>query len=224
MPIVPGLGLMIGYFFDRVFTAAEEKAWATPLFKITVGSLAVVYILAMLAGPSLLQRKWNMPVTVFPVGFVAVVLSVCAVLLYALARSRARAALLTTGVLAMALVVGVVHFVVPAVDQAVSPRQMVAQVMAWTVRAPWPVLLYLPGWPMNEDAAYYLKQDPALQRVDTEPALVGALPERGTVTVLTEEQHLSRLEQRPDLSIEVLRRFQQPRRKGLVLLSVHRRA
>lgn len=222
MPIVPGLGLMIGYFLERVFTSAEERAWATPLFKLTLGSLAVAYILAMLVGPSLLQRKWHMSATVFPVEFVVVVLSVCAVLLYALARSRARAALITLGVLAVTLVIGVVHFVVPAIDQAASPRQMVAEVTALATRAPGPVLLYAPGWPRNEDAVYYLKQEPAVQGVNTEEALVDAVSESGTIMVVTEEQHLGRLKQRRDLSIDLLREFQQPRRKNLLLLSIRR--
>ncbi|MGH7409764.1 MAG: ArnT family glycosyltransferase [Candidatus Methylomirabilis sp.] len=222
MPIVPGLGLMIGYFFERVFTSAEERAWATPLFKLTLGSLAVAYILAMLVGPSLLQRKWHIPATVFPVEFVAVVLSICAMLLYALARSRARTALVTLGVLAITLVVGVVHFVVPAIDQAASPRQMVAEVTAWKTRAPGPILLYAPGWPRNEDAVYYLKQEPAVQGVHTEEALVDMVTENGTVMVVTEEQHLRRLKQRTDLSIDLLREFQQPKRKNFLLLSIRR--
>jgi len=222
MPIVPGLGLMIGYFFERVFSSAEERTWATPLFKLTLGSLAVAYILAMLVGPSLLQRKWHMTATVLPAEFVVVVLSACAVLLYVLARSRARAALMTVGVLAVTLVIGVVHFVVPAIDQAASARQMVAEVTALTTRAPGPVLLYAPGWPRNEDAVYYLKQEPAVQGVNTEEALVNAVSESGTVMVVTEEQHLRRLKQRTDLSIDLLREFQQPRRKNFLLLSIRR--
>jgi len=222
MPIVPGLGLMIGYFFDRVFASVEERAWATPLFKVTLGSLAVAYILAILVGPSLLQRRWHIPATVFPTEFVAVVLSICAVLLYALARSGARAALMTLGVLAVTLVVGVVHFVIPAIDQVASPKKMVAEVTALSAHAPGPVLLYAPGWPRNEDAVYYLKQVPVVQGVDSEEALVGAVSGNGPVMVITEEQQLRRLKQRTDLSVDLLREFQQPRRKNLLLLSVRK--
>ncbi len=220
MPIVPGLGLMIGYFCDRVFTSAEEKAWATPLFKVTLGSLAVCYVLAMLHGPTLLQRKWNMPESLFPIEFVVMVLGMSAVLLYTLVRSRARTALMTLGVLAIVLVVGVVQVVIPAIDRASSPRQMVAEITALTARAPGPVLLYAPGWPKNEDAVYYLKQEPSVQGVNTEEALVHAVSKSGTVTVVTEEQHLRSLQQRADLSIDLLREFQQPRRKNLLLLSI----
>ena len=222
MPLVPGLGLMIGYFVDRVFSSADEREWATPLFKLTLGSLAVAYILAMLVGPSLLQRKWDIPPTVFPVEFVVVVVGISAILLYALARSQARMALMKLGVLAVALVVGVVQLVVPAIDQASSPRQMVAEVTALTTRTPGPVLLYAPGWPRNEDAVYYLKQEPTVRGVSSEEALVNAVSETGAVMVVTEEQHLRRLKQRTDLSIDLLREFQQPKRKNLLLLSIRR--
>ena len=222
IPIVPGLGLMIGYFFEKVFSPSEERAWATPLLKLTLGSLAVAYILAMLVGPSLLQRKWHIPATVLPVEFVVVVLSICAILLYALARSQTRRALVTLGVLAVTLVVGVVQFVVPAIDQAASPRQMVAEVTSLTTHAPGPVLLYAPGWPRNEDAVFYLKQEPTVQGVNSEEALVKAVSEGGTVMVVTEEQHLRRLKQRTDLSIDLLREFQQPKQKNLLLLSIRR--
>lgn len=220
MPIGPGIGLMIGFYYQTVLASSEPKQWATPLFKLMLGLLTVAYTVALLFGPTLLHRNWFTPSSIFPAPYVVLMLMLCGGLLYALARSQAQMALTTAGILAVGFTVGVVHFVLPAIDQAASPRSMSENIKTLGNTTNHPLILYMPERPLSEDVVYYLTLEPALPLVNTEKGLMDVVRKAGRVTIVAEKRHLTSLSQRPDLSLQILSEHKQPRQKNYYLLSL----
>lgn len=220
MTIVPGLGLMIGYFYHRVFSSAET-AWPMPrLLRVLLVILALVFAAGMFLGAAPLRRRWLVSSPVVSPAFIMMIVSLAALLLYAVIRSRLRLALGTVGALAVGYVVLVVTYVFPAIDQAASPRKATEEIKSLAMEAPPALFTYIPGWPKNEDALYYLKRDTVVPDLPSEAAVIEAVRTRGTIRVIVEEQYAVILERRSDLATERIREFRQPGRKHLLLLSL----
>lgn len=220
MTIVPGIGLMIGYFYHRVFSSAETAEPMPRLLRVLLVILAVVFAAGMFLGAAPLRRRWLVSSAVVSPGFIMMIVSLSALLLYAVMRSRLRLALGTVGALAVGYVVLVVNYVFPAIDQAASPRRATEEIKSLAMDAPPALFMYIPGWPKNEDALYYLKRDTVVPDLPSEDAVIEAARTRGTIRVISEEQHAVILERRSDLATERIREFRQPGRKHLLLLSV----
>lgn len=219
MPIVPGLGLLVGAYCQAVLSSAKQPPGGL-LLRVMLGLLAVGYGAALVVGPRLLQKKWFVQSDVFPLWFVLPVAACCAGLLYAAIRARLRAALAAVGALGVCLVVAVVLVILPAIDGAVSPRRITAEIKALAANGGSPVFLYAPGWPHNEDAVYYLKSQPALPGIETAEALTDLAGRKGAVTVVTDRPFFETLDRRADMAVGILREFQQPGNKNLLLVSV----
>ena len=115
----------------------------------------------------------------------------------------------------------IVNYVFPAIDQAASPpRKATEEIKTLAMEAPPALFMYIPGWPKNEDAVYYLKRDTVVPDLPTENAVIEAVRTRGIIRLIAEEQHAVILEGRSDLVTERIREFRQPGRKHLLLLSV----
>lgn len=220
MPIVPGLGLMIGYFYHQVWSSSEPNRAATPLFKFMLGILAVAYAVALFLGPSMLHKRWFVPSSLFPPLYVSLMLGLCGLLLYSLVRTQARLALATVGVLAIGLVGGMGQFVAPAIDAASSARRLNDEIKSFGKSTPRPMVLFLPGRPIDEDVIYYLTREPAIPRLKTEEELLGLAQASGEVVVVTEKRYVTTLSQRVDISVAVLVEFPQPKQKNYYLVSL----
>ena len=84
-----------------------------------------------------------------------------------------------------------------------------------------PILfMYIPGWPKNEDALYYLKRDTVVPDLSSQDAVLEAVRKHGAIRVVTEEQHAAALQANAGLVVGRLQEFRQPGRKHLFLLSV----
>lgn len=223
MTIVPGIGLMIGYLYERAFSpdgAVDPMPW---LLRILLAVLAVTYIGGMFLGAAPLRRRWLVSsVTVSPV-FVATTIALAGLLLYAVVLSRLRLALGAVGALAIGYVVLVVTYVFPAIDQAFSPRKITQEIKTLAGEITPVLFMYIPGWPKNEDAVYYLKRDTVVSDLPNQEAVTKALRQYGTIQLVTEEQHLVFLRDNMGLAIETIREFQQPGRKHLLLVSLRER-
>ena len=152
--------------------------------------------------------------------FIVMIVSLSGLLLYAVIRSRQRLALSTVGALAIAYVVLLVNYVFPAIDLASSPRKAVEEINRLALDTQPTPFMYIPGWPKNEDALYYLKRDNVVQDLSNQEGVLEAVRQHGVIRVITEEQHMITLQERAGLAVEKLREFPQPGRKHLFLLSV----
>ncbi len=218
--IVPGLGLVIGYFYDRAFSRADGAEPMPRLLRVLLVILAVVFAAGMFLGAAPLRRRWLVSSTVVSPEFILTIVCLSVLLLHAAIRSRLRLSLGIVGALAVGYVVLIVSYVFPSIDQAASPRKATEEIKALALDAPPALFMYIPGWPKNEDAVYYLKRDTVIPDLPTEDAVIQAARTQGTIRMITEEQHAVVLEGRSDLVTERIREFRQPGRKHLLLLSV----
>ncbi|HRC24782.1 MAG TPA: glycosyltransferase family 39 protein, partial [Nitrospira sp.] len=169
--IVPGIGLMIGYYYHRVLASAEDSAAMTPLLRMLLGVLAVTFAAGMFFGAAPLRRRWLVSTAVVSPMFIVTIVSLAGLLLYAVLRSRVRLALGMVGALAIAYVVLVVNYVFPAIDQAASPRKAVEEIKTLALGTQPALFMYIPGWPKNEDALYYLKRDNVVPDLPSQDAV-----------------------------------------------------
>ncbi|MFQ5988782.1 MAG: ArnT family glycosyltransferase [Candidatus Methylomirabilales bacterium] len=222
LPVVPGFGLMIGYYYDTVFSSSDEKHWATLPFKLLLGLLTVAYAVGLFFAPYLLHQKWHVPTSVFPMTYVLLMLILCAVLVYALTYSKVRIALLTTGMLAIGFMFGVVDIVVPAIDEATSAKRMVAEIKPFLKRPQDPILVYGAGV-TNDDIRYYMYYEhTGVNYILTGKGLEETVRKNGQILILTGEQYLNTLQHIPDFSVKTLREFHRPKDK-LFLLAIRLR-
>ncbi len=143
--IVPGIGLMIGYYYHRLFSSAEDSAAMTPLLRLLLGVLAVTFAAGMFFGAAPLRRRWLVSSPMVSPMFIVTIVSLAGVLLYAVVRSRLRLALGMVGALAIAYVVLVVNYVFPAIDQAASPRKAVEEIKTLALGTQPALFMYIPG-------------------------------------------------------------------------------
>ncbi|MBS0171046.1 MAG: glycosyltransferase family 39 protein [Nitrospira sp.] len=220
MTIVPGIGLMIGYWYHRMFAAADDPRLMTPLLKLLLVVLAIVFAAGMFFGAAPLRRRWLVASPVVSPLFILAIVGLSGALLYAVVKARLHRALQLVGVLAVAYVLLVVNYVFPAIDQAASPRKVTEDIKAVARETGPAVFLYIPGWPKNEDALYYLKRDHVVPALPDPDAVRQVARERGPIRILTEERPMQALQQSAGLQVEHVRDFLQPSRKHLFLLSV----
>ncbi len=218
--IVPGIGLMVGYFYHHAFASAGGVEPMPRLLRVLLAVLAVVFVGGMFLGAAPLRRRWLVSSTLVSPAFIVMIFSLAGLLLYAVLRSRLYLALSTVGALAIGYMVLVVTYVFPAIDQASSPRKITEEIKTLAVETKPALFMYIPGWPKNEDALYYLKRDTVVPDLPSQEAVVEAVRKNGTIRVITEEQHAAALQGRAGLAIERIREFPQPSRKHLLLLSV----
>ncbi len=219
--LVPGIGLIIGYFYHRSGLSAETSRTMPPLLRGFLVILALVFIGGMFFGAAPLRRRWLVSAPVVSPAFIVIMVSLAGTLLYAAITARLQFALRMVGLLAAAYVVLVVNYVFPAIDQAASPRKATEQIKSLAKEAGPPMFLFIPGWPKNEDAVYYLKRDTVVRDLPDEDALHHAVRAQGPIRVITEESHMAALQKQAGLVVETLQEFPQPSRKHLYLLSVH---
>ncbi|HNA25558.1 MAG TPA: glycosyltransferase family 39 protein [Nitrospira sp.] len=219
--IVPGIGLMIGYFYHRMFTSGESSRAMPPLLKVLLAILAVVFAAGMFFGAAPLRRRWLVSSPVVSPVFIVTIVGLAGTLLFAVVKARLHLALHVVGLLAVAYVVLVVNYVFPAIDQAASPRKATEEIKVLARGAGPALFMYIPGWPKNEDALYYLKRDTVVPELSNVEAVHEAVRTHGQVRIVTEEQHMMSLQRLGGLVVERLQEFQQPGRKHLFLLSVN---
>ncbi len=220
MTLVPGIGLMIGYYYQHVFSFTGGQGRMPWLLRMLLGLLGVLFAIGSVMWPWLLTKRWLItPDLVSPL-FILVIIAVAAVLLYAVIRSRMDLALSMVGAVAIAYMITLVNLVFPAIDQAFSPRKVTEEINALAAGANPSLFMYIPGWPKNEDALYYFRRDRVLLDLPNREAVVEAVREHGTIRVVTEERHAVALRDIPGLTVERIREFRQPGHKHLLLLSL----
>lgn len=220
MPLAPPLGLLIGHYCHSMWSSSEPKRFATAVFRIMLGVLAGAFIVAMVYGPSQLQRRWQTPTSVFPYPVVMIFLLLAILLGYAAVRSKVRLALVTVGMLAVLFSVSVVGFILPAIDAAGSARRVSDTIKSFPRNASETLYLYSPHWPGNEDVFYYLNLEPALPRLGSEDMLLAQLREANHVLTIMDNTSFAALKTRQDFSLELIHEFSQRRDKNVHLLNI----
>ncbi len=217
LPLVPCLGLMIGYYYDKVFSSSEEKQWATPVTKIFIGLLSIAFIGAFIFGPTLLHKKWDVPLTLFPPIYVITILTLCFVIFVGLLKAKIKWSLSLFGVLAVGVMFGVNYLLVPAIDHGSSPKRVDKDIRDMTSQADIPRFQY--GL-TQEDLIFYLNYQPPFPRLDS-PASVHQMAQKfGKIFVVTDYNDLNQIKDYENLTMTVLREYPQPRQRNFFLISI----
>ena len=94
MTIVPGIGLMIGYFYHRMFETTDASRAMTPLLKVLLVVLALVFGAGMFFGAAPLRKRWLVSSPVVSPVFIMTIVALSGTLIYAVAKARLQLALL----------------------------------------------------------------------------------------------------------------------------------
>jgi 4-amino-4-deoxy-L-arabinose transferase-like glycosyltransferase len=219
IPMVPALGLVVGYCCRQVGVLAIEKRAAARILSLLLGVLGVLYLLAVTFGPGLLHRKWNIPSDLFPLWFVLGMAALALVLLYAATRLNMSIGAAALGVSTILFVVCVVHLIMPAIDATNSARDASRQIKILAQHSADPVHLYTNGWPNNEDLIYYLNVEPALPWIPSADSFMERLRAEGKVLFVADKNGYRELSERKDVKVTLLQEFPQWRSKNVYLLS-----
>ena len=217
MPIVPGLGLMIGYYYHQICSGYEEQPWVENVTKVMLGLLGIAFVGAMFVGPILLQRKWHSPISYFPFWYTFPMNGLCVALLWSVFKARMDMALATVGLLSIGFVIGVVNVVFPILDQSWTPKNVDREVRTSANNMEKPLVQY--GL-VQGDLIFYLNDPPAIPRIRSEKELQTLIEPNQEVLVVTDKRTFERMTQNANLALRTIREFLQPNKKHFYLLSV----
>ncbi|GJL65923.1 MAG: hypothetical protein NPIRA05_08940 [Nitrospirales bacterium] len=228
MPMVPGVAVMVGYFYYRVLERQDLNVWEHSVFRLMLGLLSLLCLIIIVVAPYLLNKKWNVPFDIVPVGYQAAMLVGVGVLLHAVRKSRETLALKMVGTLAVGLMIGVVVFVVPGIHAVASPKLMLTEVQAFLKDPDDPVTTFQHWhWRSDEDLYYWLHvhkgQDLIGEGLSDEAAL-GALRQKietsgEQILLMTDQQYQEIISPASELTSTILREFLRPKKK-IVLVSI----
>ncbi len=155
LPLLPAVGLVVGYVYDAVFRCPSRGVGWKALTGL-LGLLGVVYVAGLALGPLLLHNKWNVPLEVFPLGW-QVGLGIVSMTLVGLAwGKRYKEALIAVGVMGLALLFTVTGYIIPAIHAGSSPRFVLHQARQWLPTSEDPILsLQHWDWRSDEDEFYW---------------------------------------------------------------------
>ena len=228
LPLVPGMGLWVGYLYHRVWSCEELRERPATLLKIMLGVLAFACMVMVSLGPLILQKKWGIPKEVFPLFYQGLMVVCATTLLYFLFRSHITKALNMAGILAVGVMVGIVVFIVPGIDAGASPRNMFLEIRT-ALKNPtdhiWAFQHW--NWRTDEDVYYWqhVNRSALILGWGTDAAqgrelLKDKARESGRFVILmTDDQYQDSVSRDPALNVAVLREFLRPKRT-IVLVSV----
>jgi 4-amino-4-deoxy-L-arabinose transferase-like glycosyltransferase len=228
LPLAPGLALWVGYVYHRVWSSEGLEGRETSVMKIMLGVLSVAFLLLVFLVPFILQKKWGTPSDVFPVFYQGIIVFSAGALLFFLYRSRLGTALNMVGVLAVAFMVGIVMFIVPAIDAGASPKSMFTEIRS-SLNNPTDHIWAFQHWNWRTDEDLYYWQHVhrgalilgwATDAEQGLEVLKAKVKKKGQLVILmTENQYQQSVSLDPDLKVIVLKEFLRPKLK-IFLVSV----
>lgn len=216
MPLVPALGLIIGYYLTHLFSTAHIPSWHRKLNTLAFGVLTGLFLLVLVGGPFLLHRKWHVPLDVFPIPYIIMMVTLCGTLIWATWKEKFPVMFTMIIGIALGFTFAIVQFLLPAIDRASSPKYVASQVRAFAASNPAP--MYYFGI-TQEDFSYYLNGTPAIPRVKTQEELM-SLANNEQILLVTDKEDAEALGKENGLTIEVLEEYPQPRERNFLILSM----
>lgn len=216
MPLVPALGLIIGYYLTELFSTARVPWWHRKLNVAAFGVLSGFFLLILVGGPFLLHRKWNVPLDVFPLPYVLIIVSLCGTLIWGTWKEKIPVMFTTLIGVALGFTLAIVQFLLPAIDRTSSPKYVAAQVRAFAASNHFPMYYY---GITQEDFSFYLNGSPAIPRLKTQEELF-TLAHANQILLVTDNEDAEALAKRNDLIIKTLKEYPQPRERNFLILSI----
>jgi 4-amino-4-deoxy-L-arabinose transferase-like glycosyltransferase len=216
MPLVPGFALAIGYYLVALTSGLPVPRWHRVVNGAAFGLLTITIMSALLFGPSLLQRKWNVPSDLFPAWYIIGFVILGGFLIWAALQGRFQ--LMRSGLAGIGLcfAFGMLHIFLPVMDAAGSPRVVNSTIREIASNSETPLYHY--GL-TQEDLIYYLNAAPPIPRLTTYQQLADQAKKRN-ILIVTDKEDGQELIHKRVLVINTLEEFPQPRGRKFLLLSI----
>ncbi len=226
MPMIPGVGLLIGYMYDRVLEKQDLEMLTSSLFRRMLGLLSVVCVVLVFLAPYLLEKKWNVPAGTFPLVYQILMVVGVGMLVYSLVKMREKMAFTVLGGLAVGLMFSVVVLIVPGINAVASPKFLMTEVQSFLKTPTDPIRTFQHwNWRNDEDLYYW-------QHVHKGADMVGGgLDDQGALHVLkqrldtsgemfvlmTKRQYDEVVSPAPGLRSTIMREFKRPKHTILLV-------
>jgi len=226
MPLLPAFGLLVGYVYHRLLYEASVSE-VRGMLRGLLGCLGVVFVVAVFLGPSLLQKKWHVPLDIIPLAL-CVGLGMLGLVMIGLAvKNYLRMGLVGVGVLGVALMVTVTGFIVPGIQAEGSPRLAFDENQRRLNNQTDPISVFQSwDWREDEDEFYWdylhgrsrivgkgLEDSLALEELKRD------VQQSSRLVMMTEDQYHRVISGDPNLNVTVLFEFYRSK-KNIVLLSL----
>ncbi|MDT3776248.1 glycosyltransferase family 39 protein [Nitrospira sp. MA-1] len=155
MPLLPAFGLLVGYVYHRLlYETSASDGWG-PL-RGMLGCLGIVFVVAVILGPILIQKKWHVPLDIIPLAL-RLGLGILGLMMIGLAmKNYLRMGLVGVGVLGIALMVTVTGFIIPGIQAEGSPRLAFDENQRRLNNQTDPILVFQSwDWREDEDEFYW---------------------------------------------------------------------
>jgi 4-amino-4-deoxy-L-arabinose transferase-like glycosyltransferase len=228
LPIVPPMALAIGYFYHSVFVDVRQKIQCERLLKGLLGVFCLVNVGGLIVGPSILEWQRGVSLDAFPLPYIIVMIGLSLWLLWQVVSSRLHMALNGLGILAAGWMIGIIGFLLPAMDVAASPRTLFQETKALLPHPDDPILAFQHwDWRGDEDLYYWQYRHPGANIIAYQKGfdqvtreLLELVNQKGQVVILMTPDQFAKLEGTPVAwEIERLRDFNRGKRK-IVLVRV----
>jgi len=222
LPIVPPVGLAIGYFFHSIFSTSGGKIHWERYLKVVLGVFCVVNVVGLIAGPYVLEWQRGISTDVLPLSFILVMIGLNGWLLWQVISARLRMSLQIFGVLAVGWMLGIIGFLLPAMDAAASPRAMFQETKTLLPDPGEPILAFQHwNWRGDEDLYYWQYRHPGAGIIgwqkDFDQAsrdLLRLVDKKGQVVIFMTPEQFAQFEgTHLDFEIERLRDFDRGKKK-----------
>ena len=224
LPLLPAIGLSVGYVYHRLFQE-ESLSDGRRMLRGLLVCLGVACVVGVFLGPILLQKKWHVPLDVIPFAL-RVGLGLLGLALIGLAlMNRLRMSLLGVGVLGLTFMVTVTGFIIPGILAEGSPRRVFDENQRWLKNRTDPILAFQSwDWRQDEDEFYwdYLHGHSRIVGNGLEDWLALKEMKRGIqrapgLVMMTEDQYDRLISRDPDLEVRILLEFYRAKKKILLL-------
>ena len=222
LPIVPPMGLAIGYFYHSIFSTPGRNIPWERVLKVLLGVFCVVNVVGLIGGPYLLEHLRGVSTDVFPLLYTGVMIGLSAWLFWQVVSSRIHMAVKGLGILAAGWMLGVIGFILPAMDVAASPRAMFQEMKALLPDPNEPIRTFQHwDWRGDEDLFYWQYRHPGAGIIGVQKDFDQAskdlrdlVDQKGQVVFFLTPQQFAKFEEAHlEFHVERLRDFNRGKRK-----------
>ena len=226
LPLLPGIGLVVGYVYHRWFQEGS-LAHGRGMLRGLLGCLGVAFVVGAFIGPVLLQKKWHVPLDMIPLALLVGIGMFGLGLIGLAVMNRLRMGLLGVGVLGVTFMVTVTGFIIPGIQAEGSPKLVFNENLRWLTNQTDPIVAFQSwDWRQDEEEFYWdhlyghsrivgrgLEDSLALEELKRE------VQQSTRSVMMTEDQYNRIISRDPDLNATILFKFYRSK-KNIVLLSL----
>lgn len=216
LPVVPPMALAIGYLYHSLVAVPTRKIPWERLLQILLGVFCVVNVAGVFVGPYVLEWQRGVTRDVLPLPYILVMIGLSGWLFRQVISTRLQLSLNLLGILAMGWMVGIIAFVLPAMDVSASPRAMFQETKSLLPEPDERIRAFQHwNWRGDEDLYYWQYRHPGANIIGPQKtlgqasdALLTLVNQKGEVVIFMTPEQLAKVEEAHlAFKVERLREF-----------------